>query len=324
MRHTGTGNHHSTTTRRPPCASATSCPARSTTPPQLVEQARRAEEAGFEALWISDHFHPWNDEQGQSPFVWSRDRRDQPGLRPAGHHRRHLPDRPDPSGDRRPGRRHRRRACCDGRFTLGVGTGEALNEHILGDPWPTADVRLEMLEEAVRGDARSCGRASRHPPRQALPRRPRPHLHAARAAARRSTSPGSDRRRSTLAGADRRRLHHHRARRRAGRAVPGEVRREAGAGRRRRSRCAPTEDEGVEHAHRLWPNAGLPGELAQVLPTPRALRAGLAAGHRGRRPASRSSAAATSTGHLEQLAAVRRAPATTSCTSPTWARTTAT
>ena len=40
-------------------------------PTELVEQARLAEEAGFEALWISDHFHPWNDEQGQSPFVWS-------------------------------------------------------------------------------------------------------------------------------------------------------------------------------------------------------------------------------------------------------------
>ena len=40
-------------------------------PEELVEQARLAEEAGFESLWISDHFHPWNDEQGQSPFVWS-------------------------------------------------------------------------------------------------------------------------------------------------------------------------------------------------------------------------------------------------------------
>ena len=40
------------------------------TPAELVEQAVAAEEAGFDALWISDHYHPWNDEQGQSPFVW--------------------------------------------------------------------------------------------------------------------------------------------------------------------------------------------------------------------------------------------------------------
>ena len=40
-------------------------------PAELIEQAVAAEEAGFDALWISDHYHPWNDEQGQSPFVWS-------------------------------------------------------------------------------------------------------------------------------------------------------------------------------------------------------------------------------------------------------------
>ena len=40
-------------------------------PDQLIEQARLAEEAGFDALWISDHYHPWTSEQGQSPFVWS-------------------------------------------------------------------------------------------------------------------------------------------------------------------------------------------------------------------------------------------------------------
>ena len=41
------------------------------TPAELVEQAKAAADAGFEALWISDHFHPWNNEQGNSPFVWS-------------------------------------------------------------------------------------------------------------------------------------------------------------------------------------------------------------------------------------------------------------
>lgn len=40
-------------------------------PDALLRQARQAEEAGFEALWISDHYHPWNDQQGHSPFVWS-------------------------------------------------------------------------------------------------------------------------------------------------------------------------------------------------------------------------------------------------------------
>ena len=67
-----------------------------------------------------------------------------------------------------------------GRFILGVGTGEALNEHILGDPWPSADVRLEMLEEAVEADARALDRRGRDHRRQALHGRPRPDLHAPR------------------------------------------------------------------------------------------------------------------------------------------------
>ena len=40
-------------------------------PTDLLAQARAAERAGFQALWISDHYHPWLDAQGQSPFVWS-------------------------------------------------------------------------------------------------------------------------------------------------------------------------------------------------------------------------------------------------------------
>ena len=53
------------------------------TPSALLEQAELAQSAGFEALWISDHFHPWNDEQGQSPFVWSVIGGLAAGLRPA-------------------------------------------------------------------------------------------------------------------------------------------------------------------------------------------------------------------------------------------------
>ncbi|MBV9809624.1 MAG: LLM class flavin-dependent oxidoreductase, partial [Solirubrobacterales bacterium] len=40
-------------------------------PRDMVTLAAKAEQAGFEGLWISDHYHPWSDEQGHSPFVWS-------------------------------------------------------------------------------------------------------------------------------------------------------------------------------------------------------------------------------------------------------------
>src|SRR5438445_2398569 len=119
-------------------------------PSDLVAQARMAREAGFDRLWISDHFHPWNDEQGHSPFVWSvigaiaraTDRMAVttavtcPTLRI---HPAIIAQAAATSA-----------VMLDGRFSLGVGSGEALNEHILGDAWPEADERLEMLEEAVQ------------------------------------------------------------------------------------------------------------------------------------------------------------------------------
>src|SRR3954449_10514870 len=117
-------------------------------PRELVAQARAAERAGFERLWISDHFHPWNDEQGQSPFVWS--------VIGALSEAVSLPVTTAvtcPTMRIHPAVVAQAAATAavqlDGRFTLGVGSGEALNEHIFGDPWPEADVRLEMLEEAI-------------------------------------------------------------------------------------------------------------------------------------------------------------------------------
>src|SRR5689334_13877738 len=118
------------------------------TPAELIDQARRAEDAGFEALWISDHFHPWNDEQGQSPFVWS--------MIGAVAQVCSLPVTtavPCP-----PTRIHpvivaqaaaTSAVLLDGRFRLGVGTGEALNEHVTGARWPSIQLRLEQLEESV-------------------------------------------------------------------------------------------------------------------------------------------------------------------------------
>ncbi|MCV7028240.1 LLM class F420-dependent oxidoreductase [Mycobacterium sherrisii] len=117
-------------------------------PKELVDQAKRAEAAGFDALWISDHFHPWNDEQGQSPFVW--------GVIGALSEVTSLPVSTAvtcPTTRIHPAVIAQASATAavqlGGRFVLGVGSGEALNEHVLGDPWPSVGVRQEMLEEAV-------------------------------------------------------------------------------------------------------------------------------------------------------------------------------
>ena len=118
------------------------------TPAELLEQARLAERAGFEALWISDHYHPWNDAQGNSAYVWS--------MIGAISQVCALPIttavtcpiiRQHPAIVAQAAATSK--VLASGRFTLGIGTGEALNEHILGDQWPNAEVRLEMLEEAV-------------------------------------------------------------------------------------------------------------------------------------------------------------------------------
>ncbi len=117
-------------------------------PKELIDQARRAEAAGFEKLWISDHFHPWNDEQGHSPFVW--------GVIGALSQATSLPVTTAvtcPTFRIHPAIIAQAAATAavqlDGRFVLGVGSGEALNEHVLGDQWPSVGVRLEMLEEAI-------------------------------------------------------------------------------------------------------------------------------------------------------------------------------
>src|ERR1700710_3008224 len=119
-------------------------------PRALIEQARRAEAAGFHALWISDHYHPWNDQRGHSGFVWS--------VIGALAEATSLPVTTGvtcPTVRLHPAIVAQAAATSavlhEGRFNLGVGSGEALNEHILGDRWPEADVRLEMLEEAVEG-----------------------------------------------------------------------------------------------------------------------------------------------------------------------------
>jgi G6PDH family F420-dependent oxidoreductase len=118
-------------------------------PADLVRHAVRAEAAGFDFASISDHYHPWVTAQGHSPFVWSV-------LGAIATDTATLPVGVGvscPIVRVHPAIVAQAAATTsllfEGRFFLGVGTGEALNEHIVGERWPPPAVRLEMLEEAV-------------------------------------------------------------------------------------------------------------------------------------------------------------------------------
>jgi coenzyme F420-dependent glucose-6-phosphate dehydrogenase len=116
---------------------------------ELVRQARAAEDAGFDFLTISDHFHPWAHSQHNSPFVWGV-------LGAIAQATSRVPIATAvtcPTIRIHPAIVAQAAATAaslmPGRFMLGVGTGENLNEHIIGCKWPTPAVRLEMLEEAI-------------------------------------------------------------------------------------------------------------------------------------------------------------------------------
>ncbi|HYH73965.1 MAG TPA: TIGR03557 family F420-dependent LLM class oxidoreductase [Nocardioides sp.] len=236
-------------------------------PDQLLEQARMAEQAGFEALWISDHFHPWTDAQGESPFVWS--------MIGAIAQVCDLPVTTAvtcPTVRTHPAIVAQAAATCavllgEGRFTLGVGTGEALNEHVLGDAWPHIELRLEMLEEAVEVIRRLwTGEVVSHEGRHyrvdtariyTLPERP-PDIFMSAFGPKAldvacriadgfiTTKPDAD--------------SVSRFRDAKGARAPTQAGFKVAWG--------PTRDEAIDAAYELWPNSGVPGELSQVLPSP--------------------------------------------------------
>jgi G6PDH family F420-dependent oxidoreductase len=235
-------------------------------PRELVEQALGAERAGFRALWISDHYHPWNQEQGQSPFVWSVIG----ALAGAGVSLPVTTAVTCPTVRVHPAIVAQAAATSavllEGRFALGVGTGEALNEHILGDAWPEADIRIEMLEEAIEvmRSLWSGGTISHRGPHYrvehaklfTVPEEPPAVLvsgfgpKAIDLAVRVgdgfvTTAPDE----GSIAGF---------------RDGAGGKPVQAGA----KVCFGPDADEAAATAHRIWPNDALPGELAQVLPTP--------------------------------------------------------
>ncbi|MFE6779357.1 LLM class F420-dependent oxidoreductase [Streptomyces sp. NPDC057702] len=235
-------------------------------PRELVEQARMAEQAGFTSLWLSDHFHPWNDAQGQSPFVWS--------VIGALSEATSLPVQTAvtcPTVRLHPAITAQAAATSavqlGGGFRLGVGSGEALNEHVLGDRWPPAAVRLAMLEEAVHvmrmlftgeevthhGTYYTVENARLY----TVPEEPVPIDVSGFGPA---------------------------ATELAGRIGDGYVTmapsvdsverfRRAGGGAKRvqgglKVCWGPDRERAVDTAHRLWSSEQLPGELPQVLPTP--------------------------------------------------------
>jgi coenzyme F420-dependent glucose-6-phosphate dehydrogenase len=118
-------------------------------PTDLVRNARAAEEAGFGFGLISDHIHPWVDAQGHSAFIWAV----LGGIAKATGSFRIGTGVTCPSIRIHPAiiaHAAATTACLmPGRFFLGVGTGENLNEHVTGAKWPAPDERLDMLEEAV-------------------------------------------------------------------------------------------------------------------------------------------------------------------------------
>jgi coenzyme F420-dependent glucose-6-phosphate dehydrogenase len=133
--------------KRPEIGYALSCEEHE--PTDLVRYAQLAEERGFSYALISDHFHPWTDRQGQSPFVWAVIG----AIAQATETLRLGTGVTCPTTRTRPAiiaqASATAAALMPGRFFLGVGTGENLNEHILGDRWPEGAVRVEMLAEAI-------------------------------------------------------------------------------------------------------------------------------------------------------------------------------
>lgn len=234
-------------------------------PKELVRQAQLASDAGIGSVWISDHFHPWLDEQGQSPFVWSVI-----GAIAASTPLAVTTAVTCPTMRLHPAIVAQAAATSsillDGRFELGVGSGEYLNEHILGDHWPISDVRLDMLEEAVEVmRALWTGEEIVHRGRHytvenarlySLPQRPPPVLvsgfgpKATDLAARIADGYVSTKPDEELVG---------RYRSQGGRGT-------ASAGMKV---CwGPDADVCAELAHRLWRSSGVPGELSQELRTP--------------------------------------------------------
>ncbi len=235
-------------------------------PATLVANARRAEEAGFDFVSISDHFHPWVPRQGHSPFVWSviggvAATTTRLGLGTgvtcpiARIHPVIIAHAAATSGCLMPGR-----------FVLGLGTGEALNEHITGEHWPEYEVRSERLEESV-GIIRALwtGDVTSHHGRHFTVENARiydvpdelPPIVIAAGGRRSAELAGRIGDGLWMSSVDKDTID---AFRQAG--GSGPVYAQVGV-------CwGPSKQRAAELAHEVWPNAGLRGQVSQELPDP--------------------------------------------------------
>ncbi len=236
-------------------------------PRELVRQAQLAEQTGFDGLWISDHFHPWNDEQGHSAFVWSTI-----GAIAQATSRMKLTTAVScPTTRIHPAIIAQAAATSavllEGRFALGLGTGEALNEHILGDRWPAVATRLEMLEEAVEV-IRTLWQGGMQSHRGRHYQVENARIYDLPAATPQILISGFGSKSTSLAarigdgyctvGPDADAVKSFREEADGEKLVAGGM----------KACVAEDEDDARATVHRLWPNEALPGELAQILPTP--------------------------------------------------------
>jgi G6PDH family F420-dependent oxidoreductase len=235
---------------------------------ELVRQAKTAEQAGFSFAMISDHFHPWTHKQGNSPFVWSV-----LGAIAAATDSIQVGTAVTcPTVRIHPGIVAQAAATVasmmPGRFMLGVGSGENLNEHIFGARWPAPGVRIEILEEAVqmiqqlwRGDWQN--HSGKHYTVEnarifSLPEQPPPILIAASSA-----------RSAQLAG----RLGQGLVCTQPNRDMVKAFEDAGGRGKPRYGQLtvcwARSEDDARKTAMEIWPNAAITGQATTELPLPR-------------------------------------------------------
>ncbi len=236
-------------------------------PRELIRQARMAEDAGFQGLWISDHYHPWNGQQGHSGFVWSTI-----GALAQATSRMNVTTAVTcPTVRIHPAVIAQAAATCavllEGRFALGLGSGEALNEHILGDHWPQAYERREMLEEAVQV-IRTLWQGGMQSHRGRHYRVENARIYDLPEQTPLILISGFGPKATKLAAKigdgyctvrpDEQEVQRFRDAAVGQRPVAGGM----------KVCWAPEETQARATAHRLWPNEQLPGELAQILPTP--------------------------------------------------------